>query len=219
MKNSLLLPIALAIAILNHPAASGASISVHSTGTNGSGVDPYYTIAASTDHGITAKSPAYTDVSRAGGWAPAISGTNWINPSHSGSGGQSFGIYSYTYSTTFDLAGLNPATATLSGLLQADDEVTLFLNGTQVSSSNIGTYTRTTPFSIGSNYSAAFLPGLNIFSFFVTNSGNYATGFDAAVSGTATSETPEGGSFAMISLAGIILTGAGIHRKRHPVTA
>lgn len=219
MKNSLLLPIALAVAILNHPAASGTPINVHSTGSNGSGVDPYYTITASTDPSVAGTSPAYTDVSIAGGWAPAISGTKWINPSHSGSGSQSFGIYSYTYSTTFDLAGLNPATAILSGLLQADDEVTLFLNGNQVSAINFGTYTRTTPFSIGSEYSSAFLPGMNILSFRVINSGNYATGFDATISGTATSETPEGGSFAMISLAGIILTGAGIRRKRHPAAA
>ncbi len=219
MKTSLLLSLVLAVALFLCPLASATPITIHNTGTTGSGVDPYFTITASTDSSVHANSPAYTDVSRAGGWAAAISGTNWINPSQSGSGSQSFGPYTYTYTTTFDLSGLDPATAALSGLLQADDAVTLFLNGNQVSAANIGTYTRTIPFSIGSNFSPDFQPGINTLSFLVNNSGNYATGFDAAISGTATAETPEGGSFAMVSIAGIILTGVGIRRRRNQSAA
>jgi hypothetical protein len=48
----------------------------------------------------------------------------------------------------------------------------------------------------------------------VQNSGSYATGFDASVSGTALSAAPEVGSFAMISVAGIFLTGIGVLRRR-----
>lgn len=214
MKTSLLLPLVLATAIFSCRVASATPITIYNTGIAGSGVDPYYTITASTDPGVSANSPAYTDVSRAGGWAAPISGTNWINPSSSGTGGQSFGPYTYTYTTTFDLRGFDPATATLSGLLQVDDAVTLFLNGNQVSA-NIGAYARATPFFIGSNYGPDFLAGINTLSFLVNNSGNYATGFDAALSGTAISEVPEGESFAMVSIAGILLTGLGIRRRRN----
>jgi hypothetical protein len=123
-------------------------------------------------------------------------------------------VYSYTYTTTFDLTGLDPVTAMLSGTLQADDVVTLFLNGNQVSNSNIGTYTKPTAFSIGSQYSSDFLAGANTLSFVVQNSGNYATGFDASISGSALSDAPELGSFAMISIAGFFLTGIGVLRQR-----
>lgn len=215
MKRSLLLPIAMAAAAVFHcPLASAAAINVHSTGTVASGADPYYTITASTDPGISARSPAYIDTSLANGWAPAITGTNWINPSASGAGTQNFGIYSYTYTTAFDLTGLDSATAVIFGMLQSDDEVTLFLNGNQVSPSNIGTYTQPTPFLIGSDYSSDFLSGVNALSFVVTNSGNYPTGFDALVFGTALSEVPESGSFSMMAIAGAILTGVGLRRRR-----
>ena len=215
MKPSLLLSLVLAALFYCPFVASATPIAIHNTGTAGSGVDPYYTITVSTDPGVAANSSAYTDVSRAGGWAPAIIGTNWINPSTSGTGGQSFGIYAYTYTTRFDLSGFDPTTAALSGVLQADDTVTLFLNGNQVSAANIGTYTKPTSFFIGSNYGPDFLPGTNTLSFLVNNSGNYATGFDAAISGTAISESPEGGSFAMVFLAGTILSGVGIRRRRN----
>jgi hypothetical protein len=214
MKISLLLSLAVAAAMFGSQSAYGVPITIYNTGTTASGVDPYYRITATTDPTISGNTNAYADTSSAGGWASAISGTHWISPSTTGNGTQSFGIYSYTYSTTFDLTGLDPATATLAGLLQADDVVTLLLNGNQVSGSNIGTYTRPTAFSIGSQYSADFLSGINTLSFVVNNSGNYATGFDASVSGTALSATPEVGSFAMISVAGMLLTGFGVVRKR-----
>jgi len=214
MKISLLLSLTVAAAFFGGQSASAVPITIYNTGTAASGVDPYYRITATTDPTVSGNTNAYVDTSSAGGWASAISGTHWINPSASGNGSQSFGIYSYTYSTTFDLTGLDPATATLSGFLQADDVVTLLLNGKQVSGSNIGTYTRPTAFSIDSQYSADFLSGINTLSFVVNNSGNYATGFDASVSGTALSATPEVGSFAMISVAGMLLTGVGVLRKR-----
>lgn len=213
MKISLLLSLALAT-IFGSLKASAVPITICNTGTTVSGIDPYYKIAATTDATISGNTNAYVDTSFAGGWASAISGTHWINPSTTGSGSQSFGVYSYTYTTTFDLTGLIPATAMLSGLVQADDIVTLFLNGNQVSNPNIGTYTKPTAFTIGSQYSSDFLSGINTLSFVVQNSGNYATGFDASISGTALSAAPEVGSFAMISAAGIFLTGVGLLRRR-----
>lgn len=214
MTLSLFLSAVLATAVLISPAAKATPITIHNTGTVSSGADPYYIITASNDPSVPAYSPAYIDTSWAGGWASAINGTDWINPSASGMGGQNFGIYSYTYTTSFDLTGFDPTTAVLSGLLQADDEVTLFLNGHQVSTSNVGTYTRATAFTVGSNYSSDFQSGVNTLSFLVTNSGNYATGFDAAISGMAVSEAPENGSFTMVLLAGVILSGVGLHRRR-----
>ncbi len=213
MKISLLLSLALAT-IFGSLKASAVPITIYNTGTAASGIDPHYTIAATSDPTVSGNTNAYVDTSFAGGWASAISGTRWINPSVTGSGTQSFGNYSYTYTTIFDLAGLIPATATLSGLLQADDVVTLFLNGNQVSNSNVGTYTKPTAFSIGPEYSSDFVSGINTLSFEVQNSHNYATGFDASISGTAVSATPEVGSFAMISVAGIFLTCIGVLRRR-----
>lgn len=213
MKTSLLLSLALAT-IFGSLKASAVPITIYNTGTAPSAIDPHYTITASSDPAISGHSNAYVDTSFAGGWASPITGTHWINPSTTGSGSQSFGVYSYTYTTTFDLTGLIPTTAALSGLLQADDLVTLFLNGNQVSNSKIGTYTRPTAFSIGSQYSSDFVEGINTLSFVVQNSGNYATGFDASISGMATSATPEVGSFGMISVAGVLLTGIGVLGRR-----
>lgn len=220
MKPSLFLLAILGTAIAMCPAVSATPIAIHSTGADrSSGVDPFYIMTASSDPAILANSMVYIDTTWAGGWAAPIAGTNWINPSRSGSGTQSYGIYSYTYTTRFDLTGLDPSTAVLSGILQADDRVTIFLNGNQVSGQNIGTYTRSTAFTIGSQYSSYFLPGTNDLAFMVINSGNYATGFDASLSGTAASAVPEVGSFAMISVAGTILTALGICRKRSQAAA
>ena len=214
MKTSPLFGFALTAAILGGSMASAAPITIYGTGVTDGSIDPHYVITASTDPGIPANAPAYVDVSRAGDWAPPIYGTDWINPSRTGSGGENFGVYSYTYTTTFDLTGFDPVTASVTGIFEADDTVTLFLNGYQVSPSNIGTYTRFTPFSVGSNYSSLFTGGVNALSFVVENGGNYATGLDAAVTGTAESFVPEPGTFAMITLAGLVFTGLGCRYGR-----
>ncbi|MCG6537153.1 MAG: hypothetical protein L7F78_21195, partial [Syntrophales bacterium LBB04] len=73
----------------------------------------------------------------------------------------------YTYTTTFNLTGLNPLTAVLNGTWAADNSVTAWLNGAPVASlpDNSASFTTLNALSITSG----FKPGKNTLSFKVVN--------------------------------------------------
>lgn len=75
----------------------------------------------------------------------------------------------YIYQTTFDLTGLDPTSAQLSGLIGVDDTVTVSLNGTQMFTAS--GFTTLTSFSITSG----FVTGVNTLTFdVINNAGNPA---------------------------------------------
>ncbi len=77
-----------------------------------------------------------------------------------------------TFALTFSLAGLNPATATLSGDFAADNYASVYLNGHLIAQDIQGTvysnFQSLTPFSASS---ADFVAGVNTLSFVVTDTG------------------------------------------------
>src|SRR5450759_4920986 len=116
-----------------------------------------------------------------------VNGPNskWISPFPSA--GTNAAAGTYTYRTTFNLTGLNPATAVLSGQWGVDDLGFIKLNGAVVPNSGITGYGSLTPFTINSG----FINGVNTLDFVVTNWGG-ASGLRVDISGTASVQQGSG---------------------------
>ena len=196
---------ALTLLVLTATTCFADSITIYGTGagqgSNGQ-VDNHYTLVSAP----IGAGPAYTSVYP--GWVSAPSGTQWINPYSSL---QIAPAGDYDYQTTFDLTGLNPATAELMGKWAADNGGYILLNG----SAAIGTGTvisgsygfeQLTDFTI----TGGFLPGLNTLDFVVRNDGS-VTGLVADVSGTA-SPAPEPSSLLLLG-SGLLGVGGVVRRK------
>jgi hypothetical protein len=108
----------------------------------------------------------------------------------------------YTYSTTFDLAGLNASTASILGDWAGDNTgISILLNGSATGiTANAGSvnFAGFTAFNIDST--ANFVSGLNTLSFTINNAdgpGNNPAGLRVAMAGTADASTsvPEPSDF------------------------
>jgi hypothetical protein len=89
----------------------------------------------------------------------------------------------YPIQTTFDLSGLNPATANISGRFSVDNELAdILINGMSTGNSGSG-FGSWTPFTITNG----FIAGINTIQFIVVNAGNTLNpmGFRVEMSGTA----------------------------------
>jgi PEP-CTERM motif len=186
-------------------------------GTPGS-IDPHYSETS------PILAPMFITIRQNGVWVTAPAGSQWISFSANGNGADvpaaTFGI-----TTTFDLTGLNPATATISGELAADNFAEIFLNGVDT---GIGTtmnnpggtgrtgFAQLLPFTITSG----FEPGVNTLTFELTNDPgkipNPSALLVADLTGTA-APVPEPSSLALLSLGGLGL--AGWRRWKRRVTA
>jgi hypothetical protein len=142
-----------------------------------------------------------------GFWIGDNSISAWIGPNNDpdadGPGG------SYTYRTTFNLSGFDPATASLTGQWSADNEgLNILLNGAPTGST-AGGFNSWSPFTISSGFTA----GVNTLDFIVDNWSG-ATGLRVEVTGNATevlSEVPEPASLLLL---GAGLAACGILRCR-----
>ncbi|WP_310490104.1 PEP-CTERM sorting domain-containing protein [Chamaesiphon sp. VAR_69_metabat_338] len=130
-----------------------------------------------------------------GPWLANDATSSWI-------GSTSVAPGNYTYSTTFDLAGLNAGTALISGNWAGDNSgVSILLNGSATGiSANAGSvnFASFTAFNIDST--ANFAAGLNTLSFTINNfddgQGNNPAGIRVAMTGSAdASEVPEPSDF------------------------
>lgn len=147
--------------------------------------------------------------------------SGWIGPVADVSTLASFIVPgTYIYTTTFDLTGLDPATATLAGLVAADNGVDIYLNGNLVTGFNYADFSAFTDdrfpnqsFAINSG----FLVGLNTLEFRVANGDNTdadsPTGLRVAIAGTANPlvAVPEPTSMAILGLG---LVGLAAVRRR-----
>jgi uncharacterized delta-60 repeat protein len=138
--------------------------------------DPHYTLIAPSP--VTGT--AYVEIF-GGGLIPPWLGDNttsaWIRPLTMASAPGD-----YSYQTTFDLTGMDLATAKLTGRWATDNTGDIFLNGAKVGMSS-GGFTSFTPFEITTD----FAPGPNTLTFKVNNAGGTPnpTGLRVEITGVA----------------------------------
>lgn len=141
-------------------------------------------------------------------WLADNSTSAWIGPV--GDGALDGSIGAYDYRLTFSLAGLNAATATISGLWATDnDGADILINGISTGQTTpFGGFTFHS-FTIGSG----FVAGTNTLDFIVNNGGG-PTGLRVELSGTAAADgIPEPASWALMIL-GFGGVGAGVRARR-----
>lgn len=120
----------------------------------------------------------------------------------------------YTYSTSFDLSGFDPATASFAGRFAADNTVdAILLNGTQIGSG--GSFSDWSAFAA----STGFVPGLNTLEFVVRNfarDGGNPTGLRVEFADSNVAVVPEPSTWAMM-IAGFGVVGFAMRRRRQTV--
>ena len=178
------------------------------TGVNESGaplpnssVDPHYRLAQSADatspgpNAIVVLDTLFPIV--AGPWLATSPTSKWIGPKADQSVGSAFG--NYTYRISFDLAGLDPSTAVITGRWSSDNGgVDILINGVSTGITGDGNFGTFTPqFAI----SSGFAGGSNALDFIVNNASTTVnpTGFRAEISGTAELLAPPGTPASIIS--------------------
>ncbi len=117
-------------------------------------------------------------------WLGDTAESKWIGPSNGGSGAVAG---EYIYTTTFNLAGLNPATAILTGRFAVDNELKgIRINGNLVPTP-VGNFNVWTSLDISAAAYPHFRSGLNTLEFIAVNGGNASNpaGFRAEMSASA----------------------------------
>ncbi len=116
-------------------------------------------------------------------WTPDDSTSQWISPHADEITIEPPGLY--VYQTTFDLTGLNPSTAEISGSFWVDNYLSdIILNSTDTGIAG-GTYSSPTSFTL----SSGFVSGINTLDFYVINGptggAQNPSGLRVAMTGTA----------------------------------
>ncbi len=102
-------------------------------------------------------------------WLGDTAASKWVGPAN---GGGSAAPGNYTYTTTFNLAGLDPATAILSGRFAVDNELRgIRINGNLITTP-VGNFNVWTSLEINAANHPVFRSGQNTLEFNVFNAGN-----------------------------------------------
>jgi len=148
-------------------------------------LDPQYTLTAApgftVPRGTVVYNPStYTFYN----WVANTANSQWIGLQSSA---DYFSPGLYKYDISFDLTGLIPASAVITGEFAADNNAVIYLNGTNtgIATPTLG-FSAFTPFTI----SSGFVSGVNTLEFQVTNLADVApfggpTGLQVQLSGTA----------------------------------
>src|ERR1039457_6115442 len=152
------------LAVIAAQAGTAGTIpTLHNTGLNTQGaIDPYWTVNGST---------AYVTAPNAVGfpfdwWVPDTSVSKWISPQpvYNANTDQSG---TFTYSTTFDLTGFDPTTASITIFASADDWLTTVSLDKQAKATLAAIHNY--GFDLAITISSGFQPGLNTLDFATYN--------------------------------------------------
>jgi hypothetical protein len=150
--------------------ASGATIpglfntGVLSNGSvaDGDSIDLHYSYAAHPAGADTVFVASTVD----GLYFPDSATSKWIGPATTLIGPLPLATGTYDYRLTFDLSGMNPATANITGQWSTDNNGVIKINGVTTSNTtDVTAYTALHPFTI----SSGFVAGINQLDFVVTN--------------------------------------------------
>ncbi len=196
---NLALVVGIALSMSSIGQAQANSITLFNTGLDGTGnvlsggsIDSHWTLFASPDSGFPGPDVyVANDVYPIGtAWIANTSTSKWVAPRSDVNNDLAPGVY--TYRTTFDLTGLDPATASITGQYCPDNTITdVIINGTSTGISG-GNFLAWVPFSINSG----FVSGTNTVDFVLDNSGwpdqasRSVSGFRAELTGTASTAAP-----------------------------
>ena len=209
MKTFAIIAALAATTAFTAPAQAAVISGLFNTGVDASN-NPYTTNGAAELHykvnggtGIAYKHPAWVGASDAY-WIAAQAGGNYsINPG--------------LYTLTFDLTGLDAATAQISGRFAADDQGSVSLNGGNAINTTNG-FSGLTAFS----FNSGFVAGLNTLTFTVIDTGGRPAGLlVSGLSGTAdvaAAAVPEPATWGMMLL-GFGMVGFAARRRNAGVRA
>ena len=129
-------------------------------------VDPHYTLTGSPINGqpIAVTSPGSAPIPP---WLANNSSSTWITPTTNTVGpGATDGSAVYRYETQFDLTGLDPATAVITGQWSTDNSgIDILLNGVSTSQANPSQFGAWTSFGMN----RGFVHGRNTLTFILSN--------------------------------------------------
>jgi hypothetical protein len=194
--------------VLSAASASAAPITgLFATGVDGAGValaggasDTHYSILSPAQQGVVINTIP-------GSWVNNTRTRRWIWETAAGTPVN----VTRTFRTTFDLTGLDAATASLSGLWAADNAgLDIFINGA-ATGNTCGGFSSLCGFNIASG----FVSGVNTLDFQVRDDGGISGLLVSSLSGTAdesVTEIPEPGLIAIFALG---LAGLGFGRWAH----
>ncbi len=207
---------------LGNSADFSAIPGLYNTGVDGSGaplpnnaaaLDPHYQIT--TNPNATGPAAHVEDESAfpiAGPWINNSATSKWIAPEFNTAGSAAG---DYTYQLEFDLTGLDPTTAEITGAWATDNAGgDILLNGDVVDSGNNG-FGGLVDFAIP--VGSPFIDGINTLEFTLNNAAVGYTGLRVeGISGTAAlaTEVPEPASIAIWSLIGLAFAGCAYLKRR-----
>lgn len=184
-----------------------------STGLSGEGApDPYYSVVAS-PHGAFTPYGVVTDGFPIPPWVSNDASSRWISRTPNA---QADAVGLYTFRTTFDLTGLQPATAVITGQWSSDNSAQIWLNSvfTGIELNFEDPFRRLYPFTL----SSGFQPGVNTLDFVVNNwncpgcNPSNPVGLRVNIIEATAEPIPEPATFAIV---GFGLIGLGLLARRH----